>query len=387
MTASAGTGSFFIGLISGTSMDGIDAALIQLHRDAQPEIISTLATPYSQELSEALARLCLNQTIKPSQLGAINIQVGRAFAQAALNLLSANNLTTSDITAIGSHGQTVWHEPDSDTPFTMQLGDPNTIAHLTGITTVADFRGRDMAAGGQGAPLAPLFHQHCFYHPDNQAAIVNIGGIANLTTLADQKQDCPSGFDTGPGNVLMDCWINHCQQRAYDHNGDWARQGEVIPSLLSHMLQEPYLQLPAPKSTGRELFNLVWIQEVLQASTSISQTEAQSQANIQRTLLELTAVTICQAFESQIENQGKAKYPQLAVCGGGAHNPLLMDRLAALLPKVEVCSTRVLGIDPDWVEAGTFAWLASETLKGRRFNNQRLTGAQGNIILGGIYTA
>ncbi len=383
----SGAGSFFIGLISGTSMDGIDAALVRIDSDAQPEIVSTLATPYSQSLSEPLAQLCLNQAVQPSQLGAINIQTGQAFAQAALNLISASHLSPSDITAIGSHGQTIWHQPDSDTPFTTQLGDPNTIAQLTGITTVADFRGRDMAAGGQGAPLAPLFHQHAFYRAGSQAAIVNIGGIANLTTLASNKTGCPTGFDTGPGNVLMDCWINHCKQHAYDHNGNWASQGTVIASLLTHMLNEPYLLLPPPKSTGRELFNLAWIEQALEATASYDLTDEQLLADIQRTLLELTAETIVRALNSQLENQALTGQVQLAVCGGGAHNTVLMDRLATLLPTVRVCSTSELGIAPDWVEAGTFAWLASEAIKGRRFDNQRLTGARGNFFLGGIYKA
>ena len=242
-----------------------------------------------------------------------------------------------------------------------------------------------MAAGGQGAPLAPLFHQHCFYRQNAHAAIVNIGGIANLTFLSKDEKGCPVGYDTGPGNVLMDCWIQRCKQQPYDDNGTWAQQGQVIPTLLTQMLKEPYLQLPAPKSTGRELFNLAWIEKAIQASNTPHQSNEQHQANIQRTLLELTAETIKQAFEQQMQSQEAGYNTKLAVCGGGAHNPVLMQRLAELLPHVNVSSTREFGIDPDWVEAGTFAWLASETLKNRRFDNRSLTGASGQIVLGAIY--
>ena len=368
-------------------MDGIDAALLQLSADNAPNIVGTLDTPYPQNLSDSLAQLCLNNATTPSQLGAINIQVGKAFAEAALALLSDNDLRPQDITAIGSHGQTIWHEPATALPFTTQLGDPNTIAHLTGITTVADFRGRDMAAGGQGAPLAPLFHQHCFYRQSAQAAIVNIGGIANLTLLSKDEKGCPVGYDTGPGNVLMDCWIQHHKQQSYDHNGMWAQQGQVIPALLTQLLKEPYLHLPAPKSTGRELFNLAWIEKAIESSIGNHTSNEQHLADIQRTLLEFTAETIKQAFEQQVSAQEVSAHYQLAVCGGGAHNPILMQRLAELLPDVRVSSTSEFGIDPDWVEAGTFAWLASEALKGRRFDNQSLTGAKGEIALGAIYPA
>lgn len=380
-------GPFFIGLISGTSMDGIDAALLRIPAGEKPEIIATQGSTYQPELRNALAELCLNKATPPSHLGGINIQVGQAFARAALDLLSRTQLQASDITAIGSHGQTIWHEPGTSFPFTTQLGDPSTIAHITGITTVADFRSRDMAAGGQGAPLAPLFHQHCFYRQNANAAIVNIGGIANLTTLSIQEKGCPLGYDTGPGNVLMDCWIQHCLGRRYDDQGSWAQQGQIIPALLSEMLQEPYLALPAPKSTGRELFNLAWIETALLASIGTKPSDTQQQADVQRTLLELTAESISQAFRLHTTNQAPLHHSQLAVCGGGAHNPVLMDRMRVLLPGVQVSSTHEFGIDPDWVEAATFAWLASETLQGRRFDNQLLTGANGEITLGGIYPA
>lgn len=368
-------------------MDGIDAALLRICDDNKPEVIATLGTPYSQVLSSALAELCRNEPIQPSQLGSINIAVGQAFAQAALNLLSQTQLEASDIKAIGSHGQTIWHEPDTTLPFTIQLGDPSTIAQITGMTTVADFRSRDMAAGGQGAPLAPLFHQHCFYQHHASAAIVNIGGIANLTSLSTQEEGCPVGYDTGPGNVLMDCWIEHCLQRNYDHEGNWALQGQIIPALLDLMLEDPYLHLPPPKSTGRELFNLTWVEKALLASIGNIPTDPKQQADVQRTLLELTAETIRQAFNNQTEDQKVSSHSQLVVCGGGAHNLALMGRLNDLLPGVQVCSTQEFGIDPDWVEAATFAWLASETIRGRRFDNQNLTGAKGEITLGGIYPA
>lgn len=368
-------------------MDGIDAALLHHSPGNPPDIVATLGMPYPQDLSHSLSQLCLNSAITPSKLGAINIQVGKVFAETALALLTENDLQPQDITAIGSHGQTIWHEPATDWPFTTQLGDPNTIAHLTGITTVADFRGRDMAAGGQGAPLAPLFHQHCFYQQNTRAAIVNIGGIANLTRLADEEQGCPEGYDTGPGNVLMDCWIQHCKQQPYDHDGMWAQQGQIIPELLIQMLKEPYLHLPAPKSTGRELFNLAWIERAIRACISYQPSNQQQQTDIQRTLLELTAETIKQAFEQHMPLSQTGNQAQLAVCGGGAHNTVLMQRLTDLLPHADVSSTREFGIDPDWVEAATFAWLASEAIKGRRFDNQRLTGAKGNIVLGAIYPA
>ena len=244
----------YIGVISGTSVDAIDCALIQTGTSGS-RLLATLAGDYPDDLRRRILGLCRGDQVSLKTLGETDIEVGKHFAATINALLEQEKIKPQQITGIGSHGQTIFHHPDSLNPFSMQVGDPNTIAEMTGIATVADFRRRDMAAGGQGAPLAPLFHQHFFFSPARRTAVLNIGGIANLTLLNRSADGSPSGFDTGPGNVLMDGWIEQHQGTTFDHNGNWAARGTVIPGLLSLMLDEPYFQRLPPKSTGRELFN------------------------------------------------------------------------------------------------------------------------------------
>ncbi|ALO47120.1 anhydro-N-acetylmuramic acid kinase [Pseudohongiella spirulinae] len=371
--------AYYIGLISGTSVDSIDCALIETS-GRETRLLATQSGKISDSLRSRILTLCSGEPVPLSLLGETDIDVARQFAATALELLNAQQLRPEQISAIGSHGQTVYHHPESASPFSMQIGDPSTIAEITGITTIADFRQRDMAAGGQGAPLAPLFHQHFFYQPDEPAMVLNIGGIANLTMLARDIDETPSGFDTGPGNVLMDSWINAQTGAAFDNGGQWAEGGQVDESLLAQMLDDAYFKRPPPKSTGREYFNGTWLARQIQTAQARTGEANSSPRDIQRTLLELTAVTVARA----VERHGKG-YTRLAVCGGGAHNRALISRLQQLLVDRHVCSSEALGMAPDWVEAATFAWLAANTLAQKAIDSGSLTGARHPVILGGIY--
>jgi anhydro-N-acetylmuramic acid kinase len=309
-------------------------------------------------------------------MGALDAELGKAFADCCQQLLINAYLTPQDIIAIGSHGQTIRHRPPGSPQgnFTLQIGDPNLIAELTGITTVADFRRRDMAAGGQGAPLVPAFHHAMFQSADKDRAIVNIGGMANITWLPQTRLTC--GFDTGPGNVLMDHWIQQHLGKPYDKDGSWAATGRVLPDLLGHLLAETFFKLPPPKSTGRELFNYHWLDEKLAAISNIFRPE-----DVQASLLELTAVSISQSI-AQLSDRPK----EIIICGGGAYNTGLMKRLE-ILSGNPVFNSAQLGVDPQWVEAMAFAWLAYQTINHRTGNLCAVTGAKRDVILGGIYSA
>ena len=309
-------------------------------------------------------------------LGQADNALGELFADAALALLSACGISPQQITAIGSHGQTVRHRPPSkkqSQPFTLQIGDPNIIACRTGITTVADFRRADMAAGGQGAPLAPAFHKHIFSDPRQNRVIVNIGGIANITWLPARGEAI--GFDTGPGNRLLDYWVQRHHNKPYDENGQWAAQHTLNSSLLNSLKSHPFFSEQAPKSTGREDFNKQWLDEILK-----QQGKSLSPGDVQATLLALTAETI---------NEAIASLPDLAnevyICGGGANNNELMDHLQTALAPISVKSTAALGIDPNQVEALAFAWLAKRTMADQVGNLPTVTGAREEVVLGGIY--
>jgi len=365
--------NYYVGLISGTSIDGVDCALIDCAQN-RPQLLASFSQPIPATLKNKILQLCADKAISLDFLGQVDVEIGRLFALAVNELLAQEKLTAESIRAIGSHGQTVFHQPDGEFPFSMQIGDANAIAELTGITTVADFRRRDMAAGGQGAPLAPLLHQCCFADAEKSRVILNIGGISNPTVLA-SGAPCIA-FDSGPGNVLMDYWINRNQQKPYDQAGTWAASGKVNTALLQLFLTETYFSLSPPKSTGRELFNGDWLQQKLDQLA-----EPIEAVDVQATLLELTASSICQA----IKNTGSAD--ELYVCGGGAHNAALMQRLQELLADCAVASTAQLGIDPDWVEATAFAWLAKQTMDGTAIDTQHITGAKRAVILGGIYCA
>lgn len=359
----------YIGLMSGTSADGIDAALVDFSGQ-RPQLAGSHYAPYSSEVRQRILALCQPGDNEIHRLGEMDILLGKAFADAVNTLLQQSKITANHIQAIGSHGQTVRHHPQA---FTLQIGDPNTIAAQTGITTIADFRRKDVAYGGHGAPLVPAFHQQVLASDKIHRAIVNIGGMANVTLLPAATQTPVTGFDTGPGNVLLDHWIHTHQQESHDRGGAWGAQGRIEPHLLKVMLDDPYFKLPPPKSTGREYFNPVWLAQCLQFIS----TEA---VNVQATLTELTARTIVDAIHSAFS------CGEILVCGGGAHNAFLMSRIKThAAPQFEVTSTADHGIHPDWMEAMAFAWLARQTLNRLPGNLPSVTGAKQSVILGGIY--
>lgn len=365
----------YIGIMSGTSLDGIDFALVDLDQD-KLELISTLAKPLATELKSEILALntprCDNELDRSYRL---DRKLGQLFAQGCTELLAQNRLSAKDIQAIGSHGQTIRHQPDIKHAYSLQIGDPNTIAELTGISVVADFRRRDIAAGGQGAPLVPAFHQALFACEEKQRAIVNIGGMANISYLANCQNQQLSGFDTGPGNCLLDAWIQHQRQLDFDRDGAWAASGQVDNKLLERLLSCEFFHRPPPKSTGRELFNLAWLQQQLVGFESLPP------QNVQATLCELSVQTIAQQL------QAHTLASEIYVCGGGAFNQNLMQGLRRELPNCLVSTTEVLGLKPDWVEACAFAWLAKQCLAGLAGNHPDVTGASGFRVLGGIYPA
>jgi anhydro-N-acetylmuramic acid kinase len=359
----------YLGLISGTSMDAIDAALVDF--DVKPfRVIASSATAFEPALKARVAALIDRaDSVALDEVGQIDVEIGRAFAQAATALLERCRPGAGQIAAIGSHGQTLRHRPDLPAPFTWQIGDPNVLAEMTGINVVADFRRRDVAAGGQGAPLLPVFHDQVFRSDSEDRVIANLGGIANITILS---RGAVTGFDTGPANRLLDAWIAKHQGRDFDADGRWAATGSVDKTLLAELLDEPYLRLPPPKSTGRELFNLDWLNGKLGLFE-------RRPNDVQATLQRFTAVTIADAVRRHAP--GAALY----VCGGGAHNAGLLATLAELLAPNPVASTAQLGLDPDYVEAIAFAWFAKRTLEGLTSSAASVTGAAGARILGGVY--
>lgn len=365
----------YLGLMSGTSLDGIDAALVDLST-MPPRVLNARTHPYDTDLRSQLTQLAQGSaTHEVELLGRLDTRLGELFAEAALNLLDAAGMTAREIRAIGSHGQTIRHRPDGPHPFTLQIGDPNIIAARTGITTVADFRRRDLALGGQGAPLVPAFHAACFRSADQERAVLNLGGMANLTLLPADTREPVRGFDTGPGNVLMDAWIGMQLGKSHDPQGAWGAGGRILPALLERLLRDDYFDLAPPKSTGRELFHLGWLQRELSDGDYAA-------ADVQATLCELTATTVARALQRWAPHTQR-----LLVCGGGTHNTALMDRLREHLPALSVESTASEGLDPDWIEAAAFAWLARETLAGRPGNLPEVTGARMAATLGGVYPA
>lgn len=362
--------ALYLGVMSGTSLDGLDIALVD-QQSAHIQLVASHYVPMPAELREHLLALCTpgNDEIARAALAE------NAWAQLAaqgINELLARELTAaSHIRAIGSHGQTIRHEPAQG--FTVQIGNPALLAELTGIDVVADFRRRDVAAGGQGAPLAPAFHDWLFRDLATSVAVLNIGGFTNLSLLDDGQP--VRGFDCGPGNVLLDAWIHLHQGTSFDRDGQWAASGHVHVGLLQRLLAAPFFSGTGPKSTGRELFNLAWLQQQLAGLQVAAE-------DVQATLLELTARSVVEALaRSQTETQ------QLLVCGGGAHNSALMQRLQALLPTAQVNSTQAWGVDPDWMEAMAFAWLAHCCLERIGGNRPTVTGAAGLRVLGALYPA
>jgi anhydro-N-acetylmuramic acid kinase len=366
----------YIGLMSGTSADGIDAALVDFS-NKKPRLLATHYTPYSQDLRQKVLELAKPGANEIHRLGELDITLAHAFADSVQELLSKANVTASSVHAIGSHGQTIRHSPDPALRYTLQIGDPNTIAARTGITTVADFRRKDIALGGQGAPLVPAFHHHLFAENTIDRAIVNIGGIANVTLLTQSTRDSIIGFDTGPGNGLLDEWIQKHLAQPHDKDGAWAASGKINPALLDLLLSDEYFQIPPPKSTGREYFNEPWLQKNLRKTA-----DNISAADIQATLTEVTARSIIQSI-NKFMNQG-----EIYICGGGAHNIHLISRLRnSSENRYTIATTEKLGIHPDWVEAVAFAWLASQTMNKKSGNLPSVTGARQASILGGLYYA
>lgn len=369
--------SFHIGLMSGTSADGIDAVAVEI---GEPRAFRLLATHHSAYPPDTRARVLALTDAGHDEIaraGALDTELGRLFAEAANAVRKQAGLAASDVHAIGSHGQTIRHAPAGPDRFTVQLGNPAVIAELTGMTTVADFRRRDMAAGGEGAPLVPAFHQWLFGNTDSARVVVNIGGIANITVLPSDKQADVTGFDTGPGNVLMDIWAATHLGRPFDDNGDWAASGKVDERLLQRMLAEPYFARKPPKSTGRELFRADWLEQMLQVAWA-----GVTPVDVQATLAALTARTIADAIAGSA-----ARADAVFVCGGGAQNRFLMAQLGRLLAPRAVQSTSAIGLDPQWVEASAFAWLAHRTMEGKPGNLPAVTGARHAAILGAIYPA
>ena len=385
-------------------MDGVDAVLCDITATSC-ETLSAHTIPYPSELLHALNDLCNEGPDELNTLGIADRLVAEAFSEVTLALLDKNNLEASDITAIGSHGQTVRHYPNSDVMsahfsspsirgFTCQIGDPNTIAVLTGIDVIADFRRKDIALGGQGAPLVPAFHNAVFATENKHRALVNIGGIANISLLA-PKQDKipPRGFDTGPGNTLMDQWISLHLNESFDKDGKWAAAGQCHKGLLGRFLLDNYFSLPAPKSTGREHFNIDWLSNAL-ADYFPSSADLQSEEennnldpeDVQATLLTLTGSTIAQEIIKHLPKISDAKLQsEVIVCGGGAFNKALMSYLNNALSDYAVADSYALGIHPQHVEGAAFAWFAYAFLNDIPGNVPEVTGASRSTVLGALF--
>ena len=365
----------YIGLMSGTSLDGVDGVLVSFQAQ-QPHVLSHQALPFDEPLQRSL--LALNSTgHNELHLAALAAnRVVRMYAQTVHALLQDAGYRAQDIRAIGAHGQTVRHQPGAfdGTGYTLQLNNPSLLAELTGIDVVADFRSRDVAAGGQGAPLVPLFHHHMFANDSRTVCVLNLGGIANLSVLSPSGD--VQGFDCGPGNALLDHWCQQHTGQAFDRNGAWGRTGQVIAPLLHALLDEPFLQQAPPKSTGRDLFNPSWLNKRL------DRFDALAPADVQATLTQFTTLACVQDVLRHAPNA-----QELLVCGGGALNGGLMTRLQSELPKVKVLSTAERGLPPLQVEAAAFAWLARQTLLRLPGNSPKVTGAQGARILGGVFPA
>ena len=360
----------YLGVMSGTSLDGLDIALIE--QSEKTTLLATHYLPMPEELRAELLALCAPGPDEMARAAMAEQHWVKLAAQGIHILLKQQELSPSSIRAIGSHGQTIRHEPARG--FTIQIGNPALLAELTGISVVSDLRRRDVAAGGQGAPLVPAFHEALFGEQRSYRAVLNVGGFSNLSLLAPDQP--VRGFDCGPGNVLMDAWIQRQRGDRYDRDGAWASSGKVQPKLLEALLGAPFFNTQGPKSTGRELFNLDWLDQHL------GKQPGYAEADVQATLLELTAISITEALKAAQQHT-----EMLLVCGGGAHNRTLMRRLAQLLPNSKVSSTDAHGVPADWVEAMAFAWLAHCCLEGIPANRPSVTGARGLRVLGAIYPA
>lgn len=364
--------SIYIGTMSGTSVDGIDVAAVDFS-SAKPKLIHALCHPFAEEIKHSIHQIISSSNeVSLDTLGALDTALGYAYAAAVKELLSAAALEPSQVVAVGNHGQTVRHLPDSELPFSMQIGDPNIIAEQTGIQVVADFRRRDIAAGGQGAPLVPAFHKAVFASDDESRVILNIGGIANITIL---ERERVRGFDTGPGNTLLDAACRHYLEEAQDTNGELASQGQVEQELFKALASDSYFTATPPKSTGREHFNLDWLQNHLREHEELDT------GDLLATLTELSAWSIARDIK-----QHAPDCQRVLACGGGIHNTFLMERISALLDQ-SIETTNQHGLDADWVEATAFAWLAKQTIERKPGNLIDVTGASAPRVLGATYSA
>lgn len=361
--------ALYIGLMSGTSMDGVDAALVDVDTN---QCVAGIVRSYSEKSKVFLEEVLRAESVGLGTLSQLSSVLGREFGQAVLELLEEAHCAAQDVVAIGSHGQTICHDAMADIPYTVQLGCAHTIAEMTGIRVVADFRTRDLIVGGQGAPFAPLYHQALFGHHTLPLVVVNIGGIANVTFL--EQSQPPRGYDTGPGNCLMDAWIRTILSQSYDADGAWAASGHVIEHLLTEMLLDPYFQQTAPKSLGKEYFSHHWLTAKLHGN--------EAPEDVQATLLELTAMTIAQAVSQHVSKPSK-----VVLCGGGVHNRTLHHAIQRHLSDYQVVSSAFLGVDPDFIEAMMFAWFAEKTIQNKSVDMAALTGATKPVVLGVIYPA
>ncbi len=367
--------ALYLGLMSGTSQNGVDAAVVEFEGQRFNRVVATHTIHYPGALRQRLLALARDQpSLTLREYCELDQAVARSFAQAARGVLKKKGIPPRRIKAIGSHGQTVFHAATGTVRSSVQLGDPNRVAALTGIATVADFRRADMAAGGQGAPLVPAFHHALFSSKNEPRAVVNIGGIANITLLPNLRLDRVTGFDTGPGNALLDEWVQRHQRREHDDRGRWAATGELDERLLRALLNDAFFRHKPPKSSGRGYFNLDWARRRYPALVRLDPAAAQ------RTFTELTAITIAEAVQRHAPQSRR-----VLVCGGGVRNQFLMQRLSARLAPRSVESTNAHGLDAQWVEAAAFAWLALRTMNGLPGNVPAVTGAEAPVILGGIY--
>ncbi len=365
----------YIGLMSGTSLDGVDGVLVNFEGQ-RPEVLSHQSKPFDTSLKHSLLELNTPADNELHRAALAANHLVRVYADTVQALFKASGRQAKEVHAIGAHGQTVRHQPGAfdGTGYTLQLNNPSLLAELTGIDVVADFRSRDVAAGGQGAPLVPLFHRHMFAHDTQTLGVLNLGGIANLSVLPPAGD--AQGFDCGPGNALLDHWCQQHTGQPFDNDGAWARSGQVIAPLLQALLDEPFLHQAPPKSTGRDLFNPTWLAKQLQDFASASPVD------VQATLTEFTA----RACVADVHRHAP-EATELLVCGGGALNGWLMTRLQSGLPQLKVVSTAERGLPPLQVEATAFAWLARQTMRRLPGNAPKVTGAQGARILGGVFPA
>jgi anhydro-N-acetylmuramic acid kinase len=371
------TSSFYIGLMSGTSADGIDAALLEFSK-SQFHIRGNASINLPDSIREAINKLCNNGTDELNTAAQLGIVLSNLNASLVNSLLSDLALFPEQISAIGYHGQTIRHLPGAEHPYSIQIGCPSTLAFKTKITTITDFRMADICAGGQGAPLVPAFHEFAFKKKNTNRVVVNLGGIANLTFLPGNPEQPVIGFDTGPGNTLLDAWIKQHKAVNFDNNGSWAKNGTLIPELLDSMMADSYVHKPTPKSTGKEHFNLKWLNILLANYAHLSPED------VQRTLLEFTSHSIAIHIKAIIQEHS-AKDCEIYLCGGGIKNTQLIQSLQDQLPEITLQSTAELGIDPQLVECAAFAWLARQTINKLPGNLPAVTGASEKRILGGIY--